>query len=119
MSEPRLSRVRSTPLWRKADERHPPGERLTMDQQQTLPEGARVTITWSGGNGPHRYTVRIYHGVRHADTGRDSHDPRRFATRLDSEWNVVTEGWLDEQLDGIRPNERPPFGVCLLIWGPR
>jgi phage N-6-adenine-methyltransferase len=27
--------------------------------------------------------------------------------------------FIGHDADGIRPNERPPFGVCLLIWGPR
>ena len=30
---------------------------ITLKQFQKLPEGSKVTITWSGGNGPHEYEV--------------------------------------------------------------
>lgn len=32
-------------------------EFLTEEQVAELPEGTRVVITWSGGNGPHTYEV--------------------------------------------------------------
>lgn len=33
------------------------GEPLTVEEIKALPEGAEVVVTWSGGNGPHRYRV--------------------------------------------------------------
>ncbi len=33
------------------------GAELTKEQFDDLPSGACVTVTWSGGNGPHNYTV--------------------------------------------------------------
>jgi len=33
--------------------------RLTQQEAEALPEGAKVCVTWSGGNGPHWYFVHI------------------------------------------------------------
>lgn len=33
-------------------------EYLTREQADALPDGARVEVNWSGGNGPHEYVVR-------------------------------------------------------------
>ena len=33
------------------------GAFLTQEQVDCLPEGTRVVITWSGGNGPHEYAI--------------------------------------------------------------
>lgn len=33
------------------------GPYLTEDQVGELPNGTEVEITWSGGNGPHRYRI--------------------------------------------------------------
>ncbi len=35
------------------------GKPLTEDDFDALPDGARVVVTWSGGNGPHEYLVRV------------------------------------------------------------
>lgn len=43
------------------------GEPLTADEVALLPEGTRVVVIWSGGNGPHE-------GVIAADEG----DPERY-----------------------------------------
>ena len=44
-------------------------EPLTQEQVDELPEGAEVEITWSGGNGPHRYLIAIdVNGTRCVDT---------------------------------------------------
>ena len=31
---------------------------LTEEQVADLPDGTEVEITWSGGNGPHRYVIQ-------------------------------------------------------------
>jgi len=36
---------------------------LTQEEVDALPEGTEVVITWSGGNGPHRYTISKYQGA--------------------------------------------------------
>jgi hypothetical protein len=33
------------------------GTPLSVDEIKALPEGTEVIITWSGGNGPHRYRM--------------------------------------------------------------
>jgi hypothetical protein len=32
---------------------------LTADEVATLPEGTPITVTWSGGNGPHAYVITV------------------------------------------------------------
>lgn len=45
------------------------GQPLTEDDFDALPDRARVVVTWSGGNGPHEYLVRVSQfGVRHIVT---------------------------------------------------
>lgn len=36
----------------------PEGDPLTAEEVAELPAGTPVIIVWSGGNGPHRYTVQ-------------------------------------------------------------
>ena len=36
-----------------------PQRKLTREEMDALPHGARVLITWNGGNGPHKYEVRV------------------------------------------------------------
>ena len=45
------------------------GDPLTVEQIRALPKGAEVVVTWSGGNGPHRYHIAhrdatVYAAVR-------------------------------------------------------
>jgi len=43
------------------------GDPLTEDEVAELPEGAPITVTWSGGNGPHDYVIAVdCHGTRYA-----------------------------------------------------
>jgi hypothetical protein len=35
---------------------------LSQQQVNELPDGTRVVITWTGGNGPHIYTTRNWYG---------------------------------------------------------
>jgi hypothetical protein len=37
------------------------GRLLTQGEVDALPDGARVSVRWSGGNGPHEYTVERHH----------------------------------------------------------
>lgn len=30
---------------------------LTQDELEQLPDGTEIVVTWSGGNGPHRYKL--------------------------------------------------------------
>lgn len=41
-------------------------EFLTEEQVAELPEGAKVVITWSGGNGPHTYEIHQCAGQTYA-----------------------------------------------------
>jgi hypothetical protein len=33
--------------------------RLTQQQAEDLPEGTKIRVTWSGGNGPHWYFIHV------------------------------------------------------------
>lgn len=46
-------------------------EFLTEKQVAELPEGTKVVITWSGGNGPHTYWVHQCRGETFAWNGKD------------------------------------------------
>jgi len=39
---------------------------LTQEEADVLPDGTEIIATWSGGNGPHRYTVHIVGRMRYA-----------------------------------------------------
>lgn len=39
---------------------------LTQAEVDALPDGTRILVTWSGGNGPHEYVVRVIDGRRYA-----------------------------------------------------
>lgn len=57
-----------------------PLEREDIDQ---LPEGTPVTVTWSGGNGPHDYVIVVDRlGYRYAATSDDPEDRLRFYNPL-------------------------------------
>lgn len=48
---------------------------LSRQEVEALPSGTPVIIVWSGGNGPHRYTVRrIPGGLVAADSWEDDHE---------------------------------------------
>lgn len=38
------------------------GKLLTQDEVDAIPEGTKVVITWSGGNGPFEYTIEKVRG---------------------------------------------------------
>ena len=44
---------------------------LTADEVASLPEGTHVIVTWSGGNGPHKYVVHHHGGRAYALTTRE------------------------------------------------
>lgn len=56
---------------------------LTQDEVDHLDDGTPVTITWSGGNGPHEYVVavrpdRVEPGDRYAAPADDPHGKMRY-----------------------------------------
>lgn len=51
---------------RRGMELRPERKQLTQADVDALPEGARVWVKWSGGNGPHLYTVSIRSSARWA-----------------------------------------------------
>jgi hypothetical protein len=52
----------------------PASEPLSAEDVERLPEGARVVVIWSGGNGPHEYVIAVdRYGRRYAGS------PPRFA----------------------------------------
>lgn len=65
-----------------------PHDMLTQAQANALPDGAKVWVIWSGGNGPHLYTVEV-----------DAHGERRTVEsgdRLDFVGqHPLTQIWLD------------------------
>jgi len=49
---------------------------LTQAEVNALPNGAKVLILWSGGNGPHKYTLQRFAGKLYTCdevTGRPQH----------------------------------------------
>ena len=36
---------------------------LNQTELDELPDDTEIIVTWSGGNGPHRYIWRVVHGV--------------------------------------------------------
>lgn len=53
---------------------------LSQDEVDQLPEGTAIIVTWSGGNGPHRYVVTILGRQRYAGDLRND-NPLRFVGR--------------------------------------
>lgn len=58
-------------------------EYLTQEEVETLPENTPVTITWTGGNGPHDYFVVFDdRGQVYAAVSDDPRDRLRFYNLL-------------------------------------
>jgi hypothetical protein len=54
----------------------PASEPLSVEDVEHLPEGARVVVIWSGGNGPHEYVIVVgLYGQRYAVGLRFAYDP--------------------------------------------
>jgi hypothetical protein len=52
---------------------------LSAEDIATLPVGTELEITWSGGNGPHTYTLSFWYGIPWARTDEDRYvDANRF-----------------------------------------
>ena len=64
-----------------------------------LPDGARIVVTWSGGNGPHRYILRRdQFGALFAETDFAHGNTRH---RLDVVGrHPLTQVWVDEEHRG-------------------
>lgn len=39
---------------------------LTQDEVDALPDGSRVEVIWSGGNGPYKYVILHFDGTIYA-----------------------------------------------------
>ena len=52
----------------------PAGDPLTRQEVEALPDGTRIIVIWSGGNGPHRYTLRHHLGYLVAVSQHDAED---------------------------------------------
>ena len=69
---------------------------LSTTEIRTLPEGARVIVTWSEGNdGPHEYGVHWRRGEPYAQTDAERHEGR-----------VDLEKWLTYYVGPRRPFTR-------------
>src|SRR5215471_12416576 len=53
----KISEALGRPGWGAAMAELRVSEPLTATQAADLPDGASILVTWSGGNGPHRYTA--------------------------------------------------------------
>lgn len=50
---------------------------LSAEDVGRLPDGARVRVIWSGGNGPHEYVIAVdEYGQRYAASTRPDPDDR-------------------------------------------
>ena len=69
-------------------------EPLTPEEVDALPEGTLITVTWSGGNGPHDYVVTVNdHGQRFAEVPGNTNERMRFYNPLRGIW-PDTRVWL-------------------------
>jgi hypothetical protein len=72
---------------------------LSAKEAEALPDGARVVILWSGGNGPCEYTVRVGpRGHRRLQTDREKElglpGVNYFATHMTADpRGVLTRAW--------------------------
>jgi hypothetical protein len=54
-------------------------KRLTRQEAEALPDGEKVRVTWSGGNGPHWYFIRIDKwGNRQICSGDDRYEDDKW-----------------------------------------
>lgn len=58
------------------------GQAVTPAQLAALPDGTTVEVTWSGGNGPHRYVLEQRCGVTYAQPPENPHGPLRWYNPL-------------------------------------
>ena len=61
---------------------------LSTTEIQALPEGARVIVAWSGGNGPHEYRVYWHRGEPYAQTEEEHRQGRVDVEK----WLTTTSG---------------------------
>ena len=75
-----------------------PSPPLTEAEVGALPEGTRVVVIWTGGNGPHRYRITVdRRGDRYAWSGAGRDARLRFYNRLHfvGGERFHTRVWLD------------------------
>jgi hypothetical protein len=53
----------------------PDAEPLTAEEVDQLPDGTSIIVTWSGGNGPHRYVLHVDRWGRRYAAVVPEHDP--------------------------------------------
>ena len=59
--------------------------RLTQQEAESLPDGAKVRVTWSGGNGPHWYFIHIDKwGDRQICSENDRYEDDRWVRSVES-----------------------------------
>jgi hypothetical protein len=56
---------------------------LTAAEVEALPEGTPVTVTWSGGNGPHDYVIAVDRWGRRYAWGPSQGDRTKFYNPLE------------------------------------
>ena len=87
-----------------------PGRKLTQPELELLPDETEIVVTWSGGNGPHRYVWRVQNGVGCAYTiGEQSMlvgHPRAQDYPLDQVWLPGHE--LCRECERKRPGKAIP-----------
>ena len=67
-------------------------EPLTAFDVAALPNDTPITVTWSGGNGPHDYVISVDKwGQRYAAINTDPEDRMRFYNQLT--YVGVKPGW--------------------------
>lgn len=94
----------------------PEGDPLTAAEVATLPEGTPVVVIWSGGNGPHRYTITVDElGKRYAwVTERPGSDRLRFYNPLTfvGQERFHTRVWLAGEECACTDPENHANGFC-------
>lgn len=84
----------------------PENDALTAEQVAALPEGTPVTITWSGGNGPHDYVLVFDdHGQPYAALTDDPRDRLRY-------YNPLTFVGQERYHTRVWPRPTPPVACA-------
>lgn len=73
---------------------------LTKEELNRLPDGTRILVTWSGGNGPHRYVLRFKHGAAFAvtDFGRGEDPVSEHLVLNFVGAHPLTQVWIDSEV---------------------
>lgn len=81
----------------------PDGPPLDAEAILGLADGTPIVVMWSGGNGPHHYTVQRSAGLVVAasswEVEHDQLDPDKDLERFVGQERYHTRVWLDAELD--------------------